>query len=338
MASEVRVNQIQSRTGLSTVTFSDAGVSIAGVTTVGILSATGNSVFSGNLNVTGTISGNVSASGVSTFSSGIVVSAGSTSAPSISPTGDSNTGIFFPSADQVAVATNGVERVEFGTTEVVFNDGGADVDFRVAGDTKANLFKIDAGLDKVIIDGLTYPSADGTNGQALVTNGSGVLSFASVVAPPGSVAWYAANSAPAGYLKANGANVNRTTYAALFTAIGTTFGVGDGSTTFTLPDLRGEFARGWDDGRGIDSGRAFGSAQSGSRVYVPKNNGAAKAPNGAQPNEPSPYSSFYDETFTGGFLSDTAFGYAKSYGSTATADTLGTVRPRNIALLAIIKF
>jgi hypothetical protein len=71
MASEVRVNQIQSRTGLSTVTFSDAGVSIAGVTTVGILSATGNSVFSGNLNVTGTISGNVSASGVSTFSGGI---------------------------------------------------------------------------------------------------------------------------------------------------------------------------------------------------------------------------------------------------------------------------
>ena len=71
MASEVRVNQIQSRTGLSTVTFSDAGVSIAGVTTVGILSATGNSVFSGNLNVTGTISGNVNATGLSTFSGGI---------------------------------------------------------------------------------------------------------------------------------------------------------------------------------------------------------------------------------------------------------------------------
>ena len=57
MASEVRVNQIQSRTGLSTVTFSDAGVSIAGVTTVGILSATGNSVFSGSVIVSGTISG-----------------------------------------------------------------------------------------------------------------------------------------------------------------------------------------------------------------------------------------------------------------------------------------
>jgi hypothetical protein len=77
------------------------------------------------------------------------------------------------------VATNGVENLELGTTEVVFNDGGADVDFRVEGDTKANLFKVDAGLDTVIIDGLTHPSADGTADQSLVTNGSAVLSFAS---------------------------------------------------------------------------------------------------------------------------------------------------------------
>ena len=57
MASEIRVNQIQNRSGLGTVTFNDTGVSIAGVTTVGILSATGNSVFSGNVTVSGTISG-----------------------------------------------------------------------------------------------------------------------------------------------------------------------------------------------------------------------------------------------------------------------------------------
>ena len=69
MASEIRVNQIQNRSGLGTVTFNDAGVSIAGVTTVGILSATGNSVFSGNV----TVSGTVNTSGVSTFSGGINV-------------------------------------------------------------------------------------------------------------------------------------------------------------------------------------------------------------------------------------------------------------------------
>lgn len=79
--------------------------------------------------------------------------------------------------------------------------------------------------------------------------------------PAGAVSAFARNTAPDGWLKANGAAVSRTAYAALFAAIGTTFGAGDGSTTFNLPDLRGEFIRGWDDGRGVDSGRAFGSAQ-----------------------------------------------------------------------------
>lgn len=79
--------------------------------------------------------------------------------------------------------------------------------------------------------------------------------------PTGNVAYFAVQTAPTGYLKANGAAVSRTTYAALFAAIGTTFGAGDGSTTFNLPDLRGYFLRAWDDGRGVDSGRAFGSSQ-----------------------------------------------------------------------------
>ena len=105
--------------------------------------------------------------------------AGTAALPAIAFDGDPNTGIFRAGADQLGIATNGVERVEFGTTEVVFNDGGADVDFRVEGDTKANLFKIDAGADTVIIDGITQPSADGTADQSLITNGSGVLSFAS---------------------------------------------------------------------------------------------------------------------------------------------------------------
>ena len=72
--------------------------------------------------------------------------------------------------------------------------------------------------------------------------------------PAGAVIFVAMDTAPSGYLKANGDAISRTTYADLFTAIGTTFGVGDGSTTFNLPDMRGEFARRWDDGRGVDSG------------------------------------------------------------------------------------
>ena len=79
--------------------------------------------------------------------------------------------------------------------------------------------------------------------------------------PSGMVATFAMNTAPTGWLKADGTAISRSTYAALFTAIGTTFGVGDGSTTFNVPDLRGEFTRNWDDARGIDAGRVFGSAQ-----------------------------------------------------------------------------
>jgi hypothetical protein len=79
---------------------------------------------------------------------------GTAALPAIAFDGDTNTGIFRPGADQLAVATNGVERVEFGTTEVVFNDGGADVDFRIEGDTNADLFKIDAGLDQVQVANL----------------------------------------------------------------------------------------------------------------------------------------------------------------------------------------
>lgn len=81
------------------------------------------------------------------------------------------------------------------------------------------------------------------------------------MAQPGMVAHYARSTAPTGWLKANGAAVSRTVYADLFAAIGTTFGIGDGFNTFNLPDLRGEFLRGWDDGRGVDSGRTIGSYQ-----------------------------------------------------------------------------
>ncbi|RAR53901.1 tail collar domain [Paraburkholderia unamae] len=80
-------------------------------------------------------------------------------------------------------------------------------------------------------------------------------------APPSLIAFFARTTAPSGWLKANGAAVSRTAYAALFAAIGTTFGTGDGFNTFNLPDMRGEFPRGWDDGRGADGGRSLGSQQ-----------------------------------------------------------------------------
>lgn len=62
--------------------------------------------------------------------------------------------------------------------------------------------------------------------------------------PSGSVFPFAGTSAPTGYLVADGSAISRSTYADLFAVIGTTYGAGDGSTTFNLPDLRGIFVRG----------------------------------------------------------------------------------------------
>lgn len=144
---------------------------------------------------------------------------------------------------------------------------------------------------------------------------------ASVIAP-GALQAFAMSSAPSGWLKANGAAISRTTYAALFAAIGTTYGAGDGSTTFNLPDLRGEFVRGWDDARGVDSGRAFGSSQA---DQMPSHTHSLAASGGA------------------GATVQIAGSNSQSPGSVQTSATGGTEngsenRPRNVALLFCIKF
>ena len=100
----------------------------------------------------------------------------------------------------------------------------------------------------------TLTQFEGYNGSAWGEIANGV--------PAGSVFSFATTTVPTGYLECNGAAVSRSTYASLFSAISTTWGVGDGSSTFNLPDLRGQFVRGWDNSAGVDSGRSFASSQS----------------------------------------------------------------------------
>lgn len=71
--------------------------------------------------------------------------------------------------------------------------------------------------------------------------------------PIGSVCAFGGNAAPAGWLLCDGSAVDRTTYAALFTLIGTTYGAGNGTTTFNVPDLRDQFIRGRGPARAIGS-------------------------------------------------------------------------------------
>ena len=163
----------------------------------------------------------------------------------------------------------------------------------------------------------------------------------------GMVAHFAMITPPAGWLKANGAAVSRDTYAALFAAIGTTFGVGNGSTTFTLPDLRSEFARGLDDGRNVDVGRTIGTNQIGSLVgFTADSTSLTVTPATSDATLSAAQASLGVDAYdTGDYSADVGLIITGSGTKTALPGTpssehkaSGIVRPRNVALLACIKY
>ena len=84
-----------------------------------------------------------------------------------------------------------------------------------------------------------------TEGQ-LISDGTAVWKVKKIGSevPAGTVQMFAGNTIPAGWLLCDGSAVSRTDYAKLFSAIGTTWGTGDGSTTFNLPNSIGRFAEG----------------------------------------------------------------------------------------------
>lgn len=149
----------------------------------------------------------------------------------------------------------------------------------------------------------------------------------------GTVAHFAASTAPAGWLKANGAAISRSAYAGLFAAIGTTYGAGDGSTTFNLPDLRGEFVRSLDDGRGVDSGRGIGTAQAQDTAphfhnLGTKNNAGLGGGKYGTIDTGISSSNYYSTGL------EAATTLSEKTSTTGTTET----RPRNVALLACIKY
>ena len=181
----------------------------------------------------------------------------------------------------------------------------------------------------------TLTQFEGYNGSAWGEIANGV--------PAGSIFTFASTTVPSGYLECNGAAVSRSTYATLFAAISTTFGVGDGSATFNLPDLRGQFVRGWANnatGTG-DDGRSFGSSQADQNkthghtasVTDPGHRHVTKG-HGTQDDGGSNLTGS-----TSGGTSSTSMNNANTGISVSVASDGGAeVRVKNIALMYVIKF
>lgn len=132
------------------------------------------------------------------------------------------------------------------------------------------------GDDPIRVNGLNLSNPTTDTSFVMFNNGSGVFKYipfdnvinliadslsssntfidliSDALLPAGEIHTFSTITPPNGYLECNGQAVSRNTYNRLFSAIGTTYGAGDGSTTFNVPDYRGQFLRGFDNTSGTD--------------------------------------------------------------------------------------
>jgi len=270
------------------------------------------------------------------------------SSPAYSFDNNADTGMFRSGSNTIGFSTAG-------TTRVSISNAGLDMTnalpIRFQDSSGAPFVGLKAPSSVSSNVTFTLPGADGTNGQMLQTNGSGVLSFTTVAGvPTGAVFCMAVASVPSGYLECNGAAVSRSTFAALFAVIGTQYGSGNGSSTFNLPDLRGEFIRGFDNGKGTDSGRSIASSQSDQNKQ--HNHPASSSVNDSGHVHATTFDN--KKYFPGGGSTSITYGGAGGYpadvftmssattgisvSTTTSNDGGGETRPRNIAMMYIIKF
>ena len=131
--------------------------------------------------------------------------------------------------------------------KIVFTDSDSQ-ELTAAGSTGQLLRS--AGTGTPIWTTATYPTTAGTSGNVLTSDGTNWTSAVPSGVPTGTISMWggAIASPPTGYLACNGSAVSRTTYSALFAIVGTTYGVGDGSTTFNLPNFTNAFPYGANEG------------------------------------------------------------------------------------------
>jgi len=221
----------------------------------------------------------------------------------------------------VNIAISGNVSVDHGGTGLTTTPGQNQV---LLGDgSKYNLTTLVPG------SGITF---DQTQAGILTIRGGGGSGNSITLAdlPPGAIQYFAMQAPPDGWLECNGATLSRTAYNNLYQPLWQNIGYqyGGSGDNFNLPDLRGEFIRGWDHGRGLDASRAFGTTQTDElkshthQVSLP--NQLKKTPN--VPNLPN------SEGVSGVEVLTTNLSFQ-------TSTTGGTeTRPHNIALLPCIKF
>jgi len=155
-------------------------------------------------------------------------------------------------------------------------------------------------------------------GKAATATTADSLTVPIVTSPVGAIIMWPSSVIPAGWMECNGAALPRTH--ALFAVLSTVWGVGDGVTTFNIPDLRGQFIRGWDHGKGVDTGRTFGSSQD--DTFKSHTHGHL-ATTGAY---------LFDGTYLA-TATDTDTGSTVNMSSTGDVET----RPKNYAMIYLIK-
>ena len=154
---------------------------------------------------------------------------------------DGDTSIAARADDRIDLRVGNADRVSLGADSLDIKLAGAE-DFRFREDA----FDVLAGSTLTV-----------RTGAALALEAGAALTGVPAV-PTGMVAPFAGSAAPEGWLPCDGRAVSRTDYAALFAAIGTAYGAGDGASTFALPDLRGRTVAGLDDMGGTAAGRLTG--------------------------------------------------------------------------------
>ena len=272
-------------------------------------------------------------------------------APAYSFSGDTDTGMYRRQSNTIGFATAGTERVIIDSNGINIRDRG---DLRLNDSDSTHYVGIQSPSTVTTNVVFTLPSSI-VSGGFMQTDGSGNLSFQTVNGVPiGSVFCIAHTSVPSGYVECNGANIPNGTgtvngvtanFAPLRALIGS-----------NLPDLRGEFIRGFDNGRGVDSGRSMLTSQS---HQHPQHNHAVSASSSSSVSDPGhTHTANYGQgnlVSSGGAFGLRDSGNANRIRNANTGISVSTstnisqsnrggtsnsseTRPRNIAMMYIIKF